>query len=143
MNGQQVPWGGVLFTCSVYLAGVVLNFFVPSGAFDIATSVASLGVLSTWVIFIVCQLRLRSAAQRGELVRPSFRMPGSPYTNWLALGILALVVVLMPFAGFDQAIACAAIPVLVVTFVVGWRLIRRRQAAAAREFVPPPRGGQS
>jgi L-asparagine permease len=143
MNGQQVPWGGVLFTCSVYLAGVVLNFFVPSGAFDIATSVASLGVLSTWVIFIVCQLRLRSAAQRGELVRPSFRMPGSPYTNWLALGILALVVVLMPFAGFDQAIACASIPVLVVTFVVGWRLIRRRQAAAAREFVPPPRGGQS
>jgi L-asparagine permease len=126
MSRQHVPYGGVLLTCSVYLAGILLNVVVPQRAFDIATAVASLGVLVTWTTILVCQLRLRARAKRGELERPSFRMPLSPASNWLGLGILALVVGLMPFAGLDQAVAFAFIPVLVVVLVLGWRRVRVR-----------------
>jgi L-asparagine permease len=127
MNAQHVPYGGVLFTSIVYAAGVVLNVFVPHRAFDIATAIASLGVLVTWATLIICQLRLRAAALRGDLTRPAFRMPGSPVTNWLTLGVLALVVILMPFAGLDQAIAFGCIPVLVVVLAASWRAIKHRQ----------------
>src|SRR5580692_1827335 len=54
MNKQHVPYGGILLTCSVYFLGVLLNLFVPHRAFDIATALASLGVLATWVTILVC-----------------------------------------------------------------------------------------
>jgi L-asparagine permease len=50
-------------------------------------------------------MRLRAKALAGELERPAFRMPGAPYTNWATLGFLALVVVLMGFAGGSSQIA--------------------------------------
>lgn len=121
MSRQHVPYGGVLLTTAVYAAGVLLNVVVPQRAFDIATAVASLGVLATWATILICQLRLRATIQR-----PSFRLPGSPVTNWIALGILALVVILMPFAGLDQAVAFASIPGLVVVLLIGWRRVRVR-----------------
>jgi L-asparagine permease len=122
MSRQHVPYGGVLLTCAVYAVGVLLNLVVPSRAFDIATAVASLGVLATWTTILVCQLRLRARTGKS-----SFRMPLSPASNYLALGILAVVVILMPFAGLDQAIAFACIPLLVVVLVVGWRRVRASQ----------------
>jgi L-asparagine permease len=128
MSRQHVPYGGVLLTCSVYAAGVLLNLVVPSRAFDIATAVASLGVLVTWTTILVCQVRMRSR----ETGRSSFRMPLSPASNYFALAILALVAVLMPFAGLDQAIAFACIPVLAVVLVVGWRRVRASQPSNTR-----------
>src|SRR5690606_24862271 len=77
---------------------------------------------------VFCQMRLREAALRGELVRPAFRMPGSPYTNWLTLGFLALVVLLMAVADDAQRIAFLLIPLLVAAIAVGWRVVSRRRA---------------
>jgi L-asparagine permease len=125
MSRQHVPYGGVLLTCSVYAFGVLLNLVVPSRAFDIATAVASLGVLVTWATILICQLRLRAQTKKS-----SFRMPWSPGSNYVALGILGLVVVLMPFAGLDQAIAFSCIPVLVVVLLVGWRRVRASQPSS-------------
>jgi L-asparagine permease len=135
MNKHHVPYGGILLTCSVYFLGVVLNVFVPHRAFDIATALASLGVLATWVTILVCQMRLRAAAERGDVERPWFRLPGSPVTNWVSLGALAVVLVLMPFANSAQAIAFGCLPVLVAALWYGWRRISRRR----RALVPAPR----
>ncbi len=128
MNRRHVPYGGIALTAAVYLAGVVLNAVVPSEAFEIATAVASLGVLTTWAVLLYCQTRLRAGALRGEIERPSFRMPGSPYTNWVTIGFLALVVILM---GFDstQRIAVLFIPVLAAALLLGWHAIKRRSTS--------------
>ncbi|MFF5204586.1 amino acid permease [Streptosporangium sp. NPDC000396] len=123
LNSRHVPYGGILITASVLIAGVILYYYVPERAFNIATAIASLGVITTWGTLVFCQIRLRRAANLGLLERPSFRMPGSPYTNWLTLGFLALVVLLMPFADPDQRIAFFCIPLLVVAIAVGWRLV--------------------
>jgi L-asparagine permease len=130
MSSHHVPYGGIMFTCTVYFLGVLLNLVVPHRAFDIATALASLGVLATWVTILVCQLRMRAAAGRGELTRPSFRMLGSPVTNLISLALLALVLCLMPFANSAQAIAFACIPVLVMILWYGWRRIQRRRDPA-------------
>ncbi|WP_460363729.1 amino acid permease [Actinocorallia lasiicapitis] len=128
MNKHHAPQGGILFTGLVYFAGIVLNVVVPSKAFDIATSIASLGVLTTWATLLWCQLRLRAKAERGELERPSFRMPGSPYTNYGTLAFLALIVVLMGLDR-DQRVAVYAIPVIVVVLWLGWRAVSSRRSA--------------
>lgn len=127
MNKHHVPYGGIMLTCTFYFLGVILNLFVPQRAFDIATSLASLGVLATWVTILVCQMRLRVAAERGELARPNFRMPGSPVTNLAGLAMLALVLCLMPFASSAQAIAFGCVPALVLALWYGWRRVRRNR----------------
>jgi L-asparagine permease len=129
MSSRHVPYGGILFTATVLLLGVVLNYMVPQMAFDIATSIASLGVVAVWATLIYCQLRLRAAAKRGEIERPSFRMPGAPVTNWLTLGFLVLVIALMAFADEANKIAFWSLPGVVVVLFVGWRVVRRRRIA--------------
>ncbi|MBN9742598.1 MULTISPECIES: amino acid permease [Amycolatopsis] len=129
MNSRHVPYGGILFTSVAYVLGVVLNYIVPSEAFDIATAIASLGVVATWATLVFSQMRMRQAALRGELERPSYRMPGAPYTGWATLGFLVLVVVLMGFSDGAEKIAFYSIPAIVVVLAVGWRLVSRKRQA--------------
>lgn len=122
LSSRHVPMGGILFTAIMFLAGVALFYYLPERAFNIATAVASLGVITTWGTLVFCQLRLRRS---GHL--STFPMPGSPYTNWLTLGFLVLVVLLMPFADRDQRVAFFLIPALVAAIALGWRLVSRRR----------------
>ncbi|NBH12223.1 amino acid permease [Amycolatopsis sp. SID8362] len=127
MSGRHVPYGGILFTSVAYLLGVVLNYLVPKDAFDIAIAIASLGVITTWATLVFCQMRLRQAALRGELERPSYRMPLAPYSGWATLGFLLLVVVLMGFSDGAEKVAFYSIPVLAVVLAVGWRFVSKRR----------------
>jgi L-asparagine permease len=114
---------------------------LPEKAFDIATTVAGLGVIVIWVAFLVAQLRLRSMALRGELERPGFRMPGAPYTNYLTIGFLALVVVLLGFSDdIAGQVAFYSIPVLAVILGAGWFAVRKRSAETMRESDPSTSG---
>lgn len=128
MSERHVPYGGIAFTGLVLMFGVALNYAVPKMAFDIATSISSLGVVAVWGTLLWCQLRLRAAANRGELARPSFRMPGAPVTNWLTFGFLGVVVALMAFAGTADQIAFWCLPVLAAGLFAGWQVVRRRPA---------------
>lgn len=131
MNAQRAPYGAVLFTAAVFLLGVLLNYAVPDKAFEIATSISSLGVIATWAALLYSQLKMRRLAELGRLQRPSYRMPGSPYTNWIVLGFLALVLVL---AGFSSDVAARwslyAVPLLVVAIWFGWSVVRRRSGVS-------------
>ncbi|MFD2353385.1 amino acid permease [Nonomuraea ferruginea] len=134
LSWRRIPIGGVLFTASMFLAGIALFSFVPERAFNIATACASLGVVTTWGTLVYCQLRLRRTGHRS-----AFPMPGTPYTNWLTLAFLALVVFLMPFADQDQRVAFYLLPVVAAGIAAGWfllRLRRKRLAAAADPASP-------
>lgn len=135
MNSRHVPYGGILFTGVAYLFGVVLNYMVPKEAFDIAIAVASLGVVSTWATLIICQLRLRKKALAGEIARPSYRMPGAPYTSYGTLAFLALVIGQMAFAGTAEKIAFWSIPVVALILFLGWRFVKSRQPVEQRDLV--------
>nr|WP_308202848.1 amino acid permease [Crossiella sp. SN42] len=126
MSARHVPYGGILFTGVVYLFGVVLNYLVPKEAFDIAIAVASLGVITTWITLLYCQIKLRRKADKGELPRSTFRMPGAPYTGWLSIAFLAMVLVLMAFTEGPERIAFYSMPVIAVVLFVGWKLVSRR-----------------
>jgi L-asparagine permease len=138
LSARRIPVGGVLFTASVFVAGLALFYFLPERAFNIATAVASLGVITTWGTLVFCQLRLRRTGHRS-----AFAMPGSPYANWGTLGFLVLVVLLMPFADADQRVAFLMLPLLAAGIALGWALVQRRRRADGPRFRPPlgPPGG--
>ncbi|NUR93004.1 MAG: amino acid permease [Nonomuraea sp.] len=120
LSSRHVPIGGIVMTAAVFLAGVGLFYVVPERAFNIATAVASLGVITTWGTLVYCQIRLRKSGNVSD-----FPMPGYPYTGWATLAFLALVVALMPFADADQRVAFFLLPVVAAAIALGWKACRR------------------
>ncbi|TKV60353.1 amino acid permease [Nakamurella flava] len=133
MNKAGVPYGGIAITAVVTLLGVGLNAVVPEEAFEIVLNVASLGILSSWAMIVLCQLKLKQWADKGLLERPSFRMFGAPYTGYLTLAFLFAVLVLI---GFDYPVGTWTIGSLVIIvplLVLGWFACRERITAIAEQ----------
>ncbi len=125
MNKNHVPYGGILLTSAVCVVGVGLNAVVPSQAFEIVLNFAAVGILGTWAIIVLSHLLFVRKAKLGEVERPSYRLPFSPYTEIATLVFLAAVIVLM---GFDEVgrITLYCLPVIGLALVAGWFGVRKR-----------------
>ena len=77
---HQVPYGGILLTAAVCVLGVGLNYVMPAEAFEIVLNFASIGILATWGIIMVCHLLFVRKAEHGEVIRPAFRLPFAPWS---------------------------------------------------------------
>lgn len=128
MSRTQVPYGGILLTSAVCVLGVGLNYVVPSKAFEIVLNFAALGILSTWAIIMLCHLVFWRRAEAGQLTRPGYRLPGSPYTEIVTLGFLASVVVLMWADGGPSRLTVMSFPLIALALVIGWFCVRGRTA---------------
>lgn len=143
MNRSQVPYGGILLTSAVCVLGVGLNYLVPGKAFEIVLNVASLGIISTWVIIMLCHLAFVRRAKEGALTRPKFRLPWSPVTEIVTIVFLLSVLALMwqdPEIGRKTLYL---IPFLAVAMVIGWYCVRGRVMGTGDTHpkrIPTPRG---
>jgi L-asparagine permease len=136
MSRSQVPYGGILLTCAVCVLGVGLNYLVPSQAFEIVLNVASLGIVSTWVIIMVCHLVFVRRARAGRITRPHFRLPGSPVTEIATIVFLLACLGMMwndPEVGRKTLLL---IPVIAAMLIAGWFGIRGRVSRAADQELP-------
>jgi L-asparagine permease len=133
MSKGGVPYGGIALTAVITLLGVGLNAVVPEQAFEIVLNVAALGILASWATIVACQIRLVSWSRAGVVRRPSFRLPGSPWTGYLTLLFLVGVVVLMAFDYPVGTFTVASLVVIVPALVAGWFAVRKRVEAAAAE----------
>jgi L-asparagine permease len=132
MNKAGVPYGGIAITAAVSLLGVPLNYLVPSDAFEIVLNVASVGIITTWAAIVLCQIQLQRWAKKGWTQRPAFRMPGAPYTGYITLAFLALVLALVLI---DSPWTLLATAIAIILMIIGWYACRDRirEIAAARE----------
>jgi AAT family amino acid transporter len=97
--------------------------------------VATVAVLWVWGMVSVTHLRYRAEVNAGRLPSQSFRLPGSPWTNFAVLAFILLVVVLL-FVTPDQHIALIAGGVWAVLLGAGWLFVARR--SAERSATPAP-----
>jgi L-asparagine permease len=133
MSRTQVPYGGILLTCGVCVLGVGLNYFVPSQAFEIVLNVASLGIISTWVIIMVCHMVFVRRARAGLVTRPHFQLKFSPVIEIVTIAFLLICLGMMwndPDVGRKTILL---IPVIAVMLVAGWFAVRRRVSANAEK----------
>jgi L-asparagine permease len=125
MSRTSVPYGGILLTAAVCMLGVGLNYVMPAEAFEIVLNFASIGILATWGVIVVSHLLFVRKAERGEVIRPAFRLPLAPWSQIATLVFLVSVVVLMAFDKSGR-IVLAGVPVIVLALVVGWFGVRKR-----------------
>lgn len=134
MSRNKVPYGGILLTAAVCVLGVGLNYVVPSQAFEIVLNFASIGILTTWGIIMVSHLLFVRKAQQGDVTRPDFQLPFSPYVQIVTLAFLASVVVLMAFDEVGR-ITLIGLPAIILAMVAGWFAVRGRIDTSVLENV--------
>lgn len=136
MSRSQVPYGGILLTCGVCVLGVGLNYLVPSQAFEIVLNVASLGIISTWVIIMVCHMIFVRRARAGLVDRPHFQLKFSPVTE---IATIAFLLVCLGMMWNDDEVGrktLLLIPVIAVMLVAGWFGVRRQVARNSAQELP-------
>ncbi len=133
MSKRGVPYGGICLTASIGLLGVVLNGVVPAQAFEIVLNMAALGIIASWATIVICQLQLFRWSQRGEMVRPAFRMWGAPYTGYATLVFLAAVLVLMAFDKPVGTWTVATLVIIIPALILGWYAGRGRVLEIAKQ----------
>jgi len=137
MSKSGVPWAGILMTSIVFVLGSVLNAVTPD-AFEIAVGATSVMILWTWGTIFLCQIRLRKLSDRGVVPASPFQAPGSPYTSYIGLVFLVLVLVGLAIEGWqaspeflhktDFLVVVFGIPVLAILLAIGWRIVKPKVA---------------
>ncbi|MDO4898538.1 MAG: amino acid permease [Rothia sp. (in: high G+C Gram-positive bacteria)] len=135
MSKSGVPYGGILLTAGVASLGVILNMVVPNQAFEIVLNVASLGIIAGWATIALAHMKYVSLAKQGKYTRPSYRMPLSPYTDWVVLIFLAGVLVLIAFDYPIGTYTVSSLFIIIPLMIGGWFAARKNiyTIAAQRE----------
>jgi L-asparagine permease len=87
---------------------------------------------------MVCHLLFVRQARAGLLARPSYRLPGTPFTQIGTLLFLGSVVVLMWLDKSAGRITLMALPAIIAALVLGWFGVRRRVTNIDREIPVAP-----
>ena len=125
LNKHQVPAGGIIITSALGLFGVLLNAFLPGDAFDIVMNLAGIGIAGTWAAILVTHLAFLRRVSDGKEVRPAYRMPGAPWTNYAALTFFTIVVA-SNLADPAGRWTLALFVVVIIMMVAGWYAVRGR-----------------
>ncbi|MGV0359897.1 amino acid permease [Corynebacterium mastitidis] len=135
LTRSGVPYGGILLTTAVALAGVALNYVVPEQTFEIVLNLAALGTMASWAAITLSHMKFVALAKRGVYERPGYQAHLAPWTNYLTLAFLGCVILLM---AFDYPVGTWTLIVSLLFFpalALGWRVNRGRimEALEARQ----------
>ncbi|MEV6791765.1 amino acid permease [Streptomyces sp. NPDC051320] len=130
LTRSGTPLVGTTVSAALMLVGVWINYQWPGEAFNYVVSFATISGMWAWIVILVCQIRYRAKADRGELPQSSFRAPGAPWTSWFSLAFIALVIVMM---GIDKdtrvSLYCA--PFWALILGVSYLVLRARNPEGA------------
>lgn len=98
VSRRGVPAGGLLTVGCVYLIGIGLIYVAgASHAFEVVLSACAVFILFGWISIFLSHLGYRRALAAGRVAASSFRMPGSPVTDYVCLVFLVAVALYMMF----------------------------------------------
>ncbi|GAA3914438.1 amino acid permease [Streptomyces gulbargensis] len=130
LTKNGTPLLGLTFSAALMLVGVWINYVAPGKAFEYVVSFATISGMWAWIMILVCQIRYRAKANRGELPESTFKAPGAPYASWFALLFIGMVIVMMGVdEGARTALYCA--PVWGLILGVSYLVLRARNPEGA------------
>ena len=131
VNQRGVPVKAIVYPGILTALCVVLNYVAPSGVIEMLMSLIVAALVITWTIIILTHLRYRKVHDAKGTPR-SFRAPFAPFSNYLCLAVMALVVVVMALTPSIRSSAYA-IPVWIgVVYAVYRAIVRTKPLGAAQ-----------
>ncbi|MEU4270439.1 amino acid permease [Streptomyces sp. NPDC026092] len=99
LTKNGLPLVGTSFSAGLMMVGVWINYQWPGEAFNYVVSFATISGMWAWIMILVCQVRFRLKADRGELPQSSFKAPGGIWLSLFSLAFIGMVIVMM---GIDK-----------------------------------------
>ncbi|MDA9461045.1 Histidine transport protein (permease) [Enterococcus mundtii 3F] len=130
LTRHGVPFYPVVAISFGILIGLILNYLLPffySQSQDLFVFVYSSSILPgmvPWIVILISQIKFRKKHPTEMLEHP-FKMPLSPYTNYLSLAFLAVVLVFM-FINPETRISLM-IGLLFLIYMTGYYFVRERK----------------
>lgn len=116
-----VPRNGILFSSSIILFAVALNYFLPSRAFTILSAITTFAMVITWGSILVTQIKFRKSLSQEEVKQLTFKMPAHKLLSSIALLFMLVLLVLMSFIP-DMRFALIVGPIWILLLYIGYRL---------------------
>jgi AAT family amino acid transporter len=116
VSKSGVPTKAILISAAALSIGVALNYLVPEKVFAWVTSISTFGAVWTWAVILLSQLMFRRGLSLQQQRALAYRMPWWPYSSYVALGFLALVIGLLAYSP-DTRIALIVGPAWLIVLV--------------------------
>lgn len=127
LNKYSTPSRGILFSSSILLVAVFLNYIVPEQVFLYISAIATVAVITSWTIILITQYKFRKAKTAEEVKNLEFKMPLHPFSTYVALAFLGMVIVLMGFIE-GMRVALFVAPVWFLILFVGFKLKNKQKS---------------
>lgn len=115
-NKNGVPGLAIIVSAAALLLGVYLNYTVSEKVFRWVTSIATFGAVWTWGTILISHILYRKRLTDEERKQTEYTMPFHPFSSYLSLAFLALVIILMGFSE-NTIIALIVGPVWILLLV--------------------------
>jgi amino acid transporter, AAT family len=115
-----IPVAGVLFSSALTLAAVVLNYLIPGKVFMYLISIAIIAAVINWSMIIIINLKFRKAKGQ-DAAKLEFKTPLHPYSNYVCLAFLVMIVGLMTKMD-DMKMAVYILPAWLLILWVGFKI---------------------
>lgn len=121
LSKNGTPYRGILASSAVLLIVVVLNYYVPEKVFLYISAIATVAVITSWMIILLAQLKFRKSKSKEEISNLKFKIPLFPISTYFAIAFLLMVIVLMAFIK-DMRIALYVAPIWFLILFIGYKL---------------------
>lgn len=124
LTSNQVPSNALMFSATVILISVILNYIMPEGVFVLITSISTFCFIFIWAIIVVCHLIYRKT--NPELAAKSkFKMPFYPVANYIILAFIAFIIVVLALTK-ETRVALFVTPVWFIMLGVIYKILKSK-----------------
>ncbi|MBT2520254.1 amino acid permease [Arthrobacter sp. ISL-28] len=95
VSRHGVPWMTVVMMTGILLVGVVLNAAIPEDVFVLIASIATFATVWVWVMILASHVAMKREIARKGLRASEFPSPWWPAASVLAIGFMAMVIVIL------------------------------------------------
>jgi D-serine/D-alanine/glycine transporter len=125
LTSSQVPSNATMFSATVILISVILNFIMPEGVFVLITSISTFCFIYIWAIIVICHMRYRKT--NPELAASSkFKMPLYPIINYIILAFFAFIIVVLAL-NKETRVALFVTPVWFIALGVIYKILKSKK----------------
>jgi AAT family amino acid transporter len=125
VSRRNIPAKAITASSLLLLIGVALNYYIPEKAFTYITSIGTVGGVWTWIIIVYTHMMYHKKVKSGQIKPSHYRMPGAPFTNWLVLLFLVVVIVLLGFDP-DTRIALIIGPIWFIILGISYQFVKKK-----------------
>ncbi|NNU77855.1 amino acid permease [Clostridium estertheticum] len=124
LTSNQVPSNALMFSATVILISVILNYIMPEGVFVLITSISTFCFIFIWAIIVVCHLIYRKTNPK-LATKSKFKMPFYPISNYIILAFIAFIIVVLALTK-ETRVALFVTPVWFIILGVIYNILKSR-----------------